>query len=482
MEKIKNYNLLKIALIIISIIFAMPSFIYFLNNGTILNYGGNLEYCFCLTNNIDRLVQTEIYALVILIYIILYCLILKNRNKLFKNIKQIYKLVLIISVIFLCVVPFFSSDIFYYLGVGRLNAKYHQNPYYVDMKSYIDNNDINIENDTVIQKGYNNYWSETTVVYGAFWTMICSMISFFSFGNLDFGLLLFKLVNLIIHLGNCILLYKISKKKIFPLIYGLNPFILIEAISNCHNDIYIIFFMLLSIYILLKHKNIVLSIFFLALATDIKYFSVLLLPLIVIYYSKDKELKGRILNCVAFGLLFLFFAIIPYLLYIRNLNVFLGLIEQQNKITKGLYLVISEYFHNPENLVYFVKSLALDTFVIIYIFECFTLLFMKNVKFFKSMRKLYYFLIVFLFLLITNFQPWYFMWLVPVIIWQKSDNIKLITQMQIMTLVANIVFLIYSEKYVYGVPFFCIFVIGILCCIIYNKNKRINRIKSCIKI
>ena len=70
------------------------------------------------------------------------------------------------------------------------------------------------------------------------------------------------------------------------------------------------------------------------------------------------------------------------------------------------------------------------------------------------------------------------MWLTPFMIWQKSDNIKLIIQMQIMTLIANIVFLIYSENYIYGVPFFSIFVISILCCIIYNKNKRIAMLKS----
>ena len=46
------------------------------------------------------------------------------------------------------------------------------------------------------------------------------------------------------------LLYKISNKKIFSLLYGINPFILIEAIAHVHNDIFIIFFTLLAIILI----------------------------------------------------------------------------------------------------------------------------------------------------------------------------------------------------------------------------------------
>ena len=145
-----------------------------------------------------------------------------------------------------------------------------------------------------------------------------------------------------------------------------------------------------------------------------------------------------------------------------------------------MYLFISEYFHNPENLVDIVKEIVLDIFVICYIVKCFSLLFEKKIKWYKEMIELFCFIMAFLFLLITNFQPWYFMWLIPFILWQKSDNIKLIIQMQIMTLFANIVFLIYSENYIYGVPFFGILIIGILSCMIYNKKRKINLLKKCL--
>lgn len=475
---VKKYKYLKLLMIVISIIFILPSLIYLIKNRTIFNFTGSLEYKFLLTDNIDRLYQSLVYLIIILAFVVCYYFILKNRNKLFKNIKDVLKYVLIISAIFTFAVPFWCSDIFYYLGVGRLASKYNQNPYYVDMKSFVDDNNINIDNDTVMQKGYNNYWANTTVVYGAFWTFICSVISFLSFGNLDFGLFIFKIINLLIHIGNCYFIYKITKKKLFSLLYGLNPFILIEGIANVHNDMFVVFFMLLAIYEVYKNKKMLLGLVLLALATDIKYFSILLLPFLILYNFKDKDVKTRIVRCIEYGTLFIVFAIIPYLLYIRDLQVFMGLIEQRERLAKGLYLFISEYFNNPENLVEIIKRFSLVLFAVIYIIACFTLLKAKKIKFYKIMRELYYFILTFLFLLITNFQPWYFMWLVPFMLWQKSENIKVIVQMQIMTLLANMVFLIYSENYRYGVPFFTIFVFGILICIIENKKQVIRRLQK----
>ena len=473
-----KYKCLKPLLIAISICFVLPSVFYLITNKTILNFTGNLEFRFLVTENIDRLYQAIVYAIVLIAFIICYWLIIKNRNKLFKDVKQIYKFVLAISLIFIFTVTFMSSDIFYYLGIGRLSSTYGQNPYYTDMKSYVDDNNVNIDNDTVMQKGYANYWANTTVVYGAIWTFICSVISFLSFGNIDFGLLIFKLVNLSVHLGNCYLIYKISKRKLFTLIYGLNPFVLIEGIANVHNDMFVVFFMLLSIYEVYKKKNLTLGMLFLALSTDIKYFSILLLPFLIIYHFREKDVKIKILKCIKYGVVFVIFAMIPYLLYIRDFNVFLGLSEQRERLAKGLYLFISEYFNNPENFLQIVKNTSLILFAILYITACVMLLLKKNIKQYTNMRELFWFVLAFLMLLITNFQPWYFMWLVPFMMWQKSENIKLIVQMQIMTLIANIVFLIYSENYKYGVPFFTIFVVGTLACVIQNRNSKIRRLSK----
>ena len=64
-----------------------------------------------------------------------------------------------------------------------------------------------------------------------------------------------------------------------------------------------------------------------------------------------------------------------------------------------------------------------------------------------------YFLMAFTFLLITNFQPWYIMWLFPLMMWQKANNIRLIIQISLISQFANSVFLAYDEGWRNGVPF-----------------------------
>ena len=92
-----------------------------------------------------------------------------------------------------------------------------------------------------------NCWRYETVVYGPLWTLICKLLTSISFGNIDVALAIFKGTNLIVHLINCLLIWKITHKKKFVLIYGTNPAILFEALSNVHNDIFIVLFILLAI-------------------------------------------------------------------------------------------------------------------------------------------------------------------------------------------------------------------------------------------
>ena len=223
--------------------FAIPSLRYMLQNGTVLHF--NEYFKFCL-NDDDRVEQAIFYIAILALLTIVYVFIIKNREKLFKNIKEICIYIAIISLIFVMVLPFLSSDIFYYLGVGRLDSKYGQNPYYVTIKDFVENGDNMqyLEQDTVLAKGYENDWGNTTVVYGPVWTLICKIISGITFGNIDVALFVFKLFNMLIHILNCYVIYKLTGKKIFVLLYGLNPYMFIEGIANAHNDIYVVTFIL----------------------------------------------------------------------------------------------------------------------------------------------------------------------------------------------------------------------------------------------
>lgn len=476
-DKRLNTNLyIKILFILSSMLFAMPSIIYFLQKRTVLNFGPYFQFLYEMP--VNRLTQSIIYMIILGLITISYFLIIKKRKVIFKNTKNMFIFLAIIAIIFIAVLPFTCSDVFYYLGIGRLDSKYNQNPYYTTIKQYVeqDNNKRLLENDTVLKQGYINDWSDSTVVYGPVWTLICKVIGFLSFGNLDIGLFIFKIINVLIHLLNCFLIYKISNRKLFSLLYGLNPLVLIEGIACVHNDIFVVLFILLSIFFVRKKKNLVLSTIFLAMATAIKYFAIILLPFIFIYHFRKEKTSKRFLKCLQYGVLFIVALVIPYLFYVRDANVLSGIFIQQEKLAKSFYIIITEYFKDPSISVNTVNHILLVGFAIIYFFTCIVLLNKKQIKFKKEMRTASYFIIAFLFLLITNFQPWYILWIFPFIIYQKKEEIIWIPQMAIMAELANSVFLTYSEAWQNGVPFTFIFIVGSLMLWIISE-KRNNRRK-----
>lgn len=451
MEKFKKENILKILYFICVILFVFPSINYLIRHKTVFAFD---EWFKFLLDDSNRQSQTILYIILLLVITILYVLIIKYRKKLFKNIKQILIYTGIIGVIYLIAIPFTSSDVFYYMGVGRVDSKYGQNPYYTTIKEYVDknkDNDIEIKKDSVLLQGYINDWSNTTVVYGPVWQLVCKGLSILSFGNVDIGLLVFKLANLMIHLLNCYLIYKITGKKIFALIYGLNPFILIEGIMAVHNDIFVILFTLLSLYFMLKKKKPVISMMFLAVATGIKYFSILLLPFMLIYYFRKEKPLNRFLNCIKYGFVFLIFLILPYLLYIKDISILSGMVTQQAKIAKSIYIPLTEFFNNIS--VSYLNTVLLSSFIIIYFFVCLTILFKKELKFRELMQRYNMFLIIFLFVLITQFEPWYLMWLIPIFMWQNANVLKLCIFTGIISEFANGVFLLNGEGYKNGTPF-----------------------------
>ena len=194
--KIKKENILKLLFIISSILFIIPSLRYFAKFGTVYKFDNWFKF---MLDNSNREMQTLWYIIILALITIFYILIIKNRNKIFKNIKNILIYIALIGTIYVFTIPFMCSDVFYYLGVGRIDQEYNQNPYYSTIKEYVENNqNEKLEKDTVLMQGNLNDWADTTVVYGPIWQLVCKGIALLSFGNIDIGLLVFKIINLII--------------------------------------------------------------------------------------------------------------------------------------------------------------------------------------------------------------------------------------------------------------------------------------------
>lgn len=135
MKKRKD-KLVKILFIITSILFAMPSIIYIMQKKTILQF--DIYFQFLYDAQVSRATQTILYIVILSILAVTYFVIIKKRQEIFKDIKKMFIFIAIVALIFVAVLPFTSSDIFYYLGVGRIDSTYHQNPYYTTIKEFVE--------------------------------------------------------------------------------------------------------------------------------------------------------------------------------------------------------------------------------------------------------------------------------------------------------------------------------------------------------
>ena len=459
---------IKIIYAILSILFVVPSINYLMKNMTV--EGFNIYYNFFINKEINKIISTTIYLIIFIAMLVIYLKMIKQK---FESEKQLIRYIIIISAIFIIMLPWTSSDIFYYMGVGELDSRYNQNPYYITIKEYcnqnIENNNVK---DTILEQGKIGYWSDTTVVYGPIAQLIFKICTLISIKNVNISLIIFKIINLIIHIANCHFIYKLIKKKKFVLIYGLNPFILLEFIGNVHNDIIVVFFILLTIYYLKKEK-IIKSLLFLALGTGIKYFTILLLPVVIIYHFRnEKKLSIRFLRCFQYGIIFLLFIIAEYILYFRDFSVLTAVLAQTDKYCKSIYSVILQ---EDKTVMTRIKNILTLAFIMYYLKFVIDIITEKNIKLSKTMKKYNIAIILFL-ITLTTFQQWYLVWLFATIMWQKSYTIKNILALTSISEIANSVYMFYSEHYKYD-KYFILSIIALMliwnvCKLLQNKLKK----------
>lgn len=424
MKRILNKeNIIKIAYVIISFIFTIPSIMYLIENKSIYRFSYIFKYMFQKeTTPLSNCIDVVIYVLFFSILFYLYYFIIKNINNFFKSNKSMYIYIVVIAALFLIIIPITSYDVYSYIGNGWVDFKYSENPYYTSVQQVWDKNGP----DQMLGK-VARCWRNEPVIYGPAWSIICKTLTSLSFGNITAALYIFKFATLIIFVGSLFLIYKITKKKIFVAMFGLNPYILFEFLSNVHNDIFLVFFVLLSIYFIKNRKNVILSVACVAIATAIKYLSILLLPFIIIYALKDENIKNKIIKTIIYGLEFLVILCAFYLIYIRDLNVLAGIFIQQNKYGRSIFLGIYYLLNGDQNILRVAKIIALGIFAISYVTIVFKLFFTnktKELKFSKLMRVYQIFLFLFTFVLITNFNAWYVIWLFPTLFFQKAKNIR----------------------------------------------------------
>lgn len=410
----KKNNILKYLMLSVSIILCMPSIIYLIKNKTVDGY--NSYYSYTLDkyqNQVSGALEGLIFIGAVIFFSIIYLIMLNKQ--VFKSKKSLAVFIIAISTLFTIMLPVLSSDIFYYIGDSYLSAKYNENPYYTTVK---DLNQKGINDEILSNTGV---WRETTSVYGPLWNFFAKILVSFSFGNVTIALYTFKLSALIVHILNCYIIYKITSNTKYVIMYGLNPAILIEALSNVHNDLYLIFMIQLAMYFLRNKKNIFFASIFLAFSIAIKYVTALLVPFILIYYFKDKNISKKIFFCFITGIFIILLVVIMYLPYYKDSSIYTNMLVQDFKFTQSIMTILLLSLDIKVFMI--IYMLRIPIFLVIYVITLIILLLKKEIKFEKICNTWSIFMFVFIFLVITNYQSWYFLWMFPVVFF-TSPKVK----------------------------------------------------------
>src|SRR3989344_5685392 len=199
----------------------------------------------------NRSLSTSFYILIVLLLFGFYFLFLSlaSKNKISK--KQVWSLTIISTVILSFSYNAFSYDLFNYMFDARIVTHYGQNPYLHKALDFSSDPMLNFMR-----------WTHRTYPYGPAWLFLTVPLTFAGANFFLLTFFLFKLLMGLSFLGSCFLIYKISEilfpqNKIFNAVFwAFNPLIIVEGLISAHNDMPMIFFALLSIFLYLNKKKI----------------------------------------------------------------------------------------------------------------------------------------------------------------------------------------------------------------------------------
>src|SRR3989338_9479165 len=232
----------------------------------------------------NRSLSTSFYILIVLLLFGFYFffLSLASKNKISK--KQVWFLTIISTVILSFSYNAFSYDVFNYMFDARIVTHYGQNPYLHKALDFSSDPMLNFMR-----------WTHRTYPYGPAWLFLTVPLSFIGFNFFLFTFFLFKFLGSLSFLGTAYFIAKILKKaspknELFGLsLFVFNPLVIIETLVSSHNDMVMIFFGVLSLYLLVNKKYIT-SILYLIFSIGIKFATVSLLPIFLFpLFTKNKS-------------------------------------------------------------------------------------------------------------------------------------------------------------------------------------------------
>lgn len=241
--------------------------------------------------------------LMTIIWIVMMIMLIIGQFILFfskKELKVNKKIVLIMTIIFgtaALAYPVFSNDIFNYMFGAKTVVYYHQNPFWVMPKTFF-RDDLWLRFMNNIDNVYYHIGGRpVTYFYGPIF-LGYTLIPYLFFGAVEFQKLFwsYKLMGVVLFLMTGYLFKKINPKdKLVWAYWFFNPFLILELLTNSHNDLVMIFLFVLSVYWWQKNKILSIVSFLLSILT--KWVSGFL-GIVFLFKEKYRYLVFKILGII----------------------------------------------------------------------------------------------------------------------------------------------------------------------------------------
>lgn len=233
--------------------------------------------------------------------------------------------------------PNLSDDFYRFIWDGRLLVN-GENPYLHLPSYYIENNiDLTgVDRDLFSRMNSPDYFSIYPPVCQFVFFIACKLFPESLLGSVIVirSFILLGESGVIFLLDKLVRLFKLSRNSV--LIYALNPLVIIELTGNLHFEAIMIFFLLLSVFLLLKSSPLISASAF-ALAVGTKLIPLMFLPFLLKRLGFQKTFFYY--SAVAFVLLLIFSPFINGEL-ISNLFSSLSLYFQKFEFNAGVYYLI----------------------------------------------------------------------------------------------------------------------------------------------
>ena len=238
----------------------------------------------------QRPLSSFFFSAIVLTLFIFYLVILYEVHKKKISKKTIWFLIIATTVILTFSYNAFSYDLFNYMFDAKIVTYYNQNPYVHKALDYASDPMLSFM-----------HWTHRVFPYGPVWLALTVPLSI----GLKFFLptfFLFKILISMSFLGTVFFIGKILQKfslkdELFGVaFFALNPLVIIESLVSAHNDIVMMFFAMVAVY-LLMNKKYVRSLILLILSIGVKFATAFVLPiyLLVYFFEKKKMVNWKII-------------------------------------------------------------------------------------------------------------------------------------------------------------------------------------------